>query len=222
MGLFSSKCIEGEGNDKPQVQTNEHDKAVLKLKVTRDKVSKFKKKIDADIEQAENQARQLLREKKKDRALLVLKRKKFLEKEYMTADAELNNVKQLLSTMEFSKIQNDVLASLDGGNKALQAMQKVMSLEDAERIMDETAEGVQWAEDLSDLLGEGLSAEDNELLEQQLSALTAEVNGPEPEVPVMPVVPDVPIMPVVPDHPVPQPEEEATNAREAEDAMMAI
>lgn len=47
-----------------------------------------------------------------------------------------------LSTIEFSQIQNQVLQSLNKGSEVLKELQKEMSLERAEGIMDRVGEGV--------------------------------------------------------------------------------
>lgn len=47
-----------------------------------------------------------------------------------------------LSTIEFSQIQNQVLQSLNKGSEVLKELQKEMSLERAESIMDRVGEGV--------------------------------------------------------------------------------
>jgi len=216
MGLFTSKCTKNDdpnppprrGEEKTQEPT-EHDRAVLKLKVARDKVTKFKTKIDKEIEKSQEMARQLVRMKKKERAMLALKRKKYLEKQYETCDAELNNVKSLLCALEFAKVQQEIAQSLDKGNKALQHLQSQLSLEDAERIMEENAEALEYVEELSEILGQGLTEEDTNGLEEQLAAMMGEAGlGDEAETPVpdLPVVPDtqtpVPNLPEVPDTPI--------------------
>jgi hypothetical protein len=52
--------------------------------------------IDAEITKSEGMARTLLKKGNKERALLLMKRKKFYEKQWETADGELTNVKQLV------------------------------------------------------------------------------------------------------------------------------
>ena len=54
------------------------------------------RQIDAEIAKSEDMARTLLKKGNKERALLLMKRKKFYEKQWETADNELTNVKQLV------------------------------------------------------------------------------------------------------------------------------
>lgn len=208
MGIFKSKCLDAE-EPRPKKtaarQPNEHDRAVLQVKVARDKLSKLKKKLDAEITKQEVLARELCRQKKKDRALLVLKRRKYLTKQYEHADAELTNVKQQLATIEFAQAQNNIMRSLERGNEALKALQDEMSVEDAERIMEETAEGIAYAEELAEVVGQSIGEDDEEALQAQLDAMEMEMmNGGAadmptvPEVPAMPKVPEMPAMPSIP------------------------
>lgn len=215
MGGLFAKCTQEEQQQAPAQraapQANDHDRAVLKLKVARDKVLKLKKKLDLEITKSDEMVRALLSQKKKDKALLVLKRKKYWEKEYMTADGQLNNVTNLLSKVEFGAVQVEVFKSLESGNAALKNLQNQLSLEDAERIMDENAENLAYIDELSDLVSQNLTEEDNVELEEELEALglppaaLGEPVGPnqgtvQTEVPDMPTVPDQPIMPDVPTH----------------------
>lgn len=200
MGIFSSKCTNASepANPAPKAkQANEHDRAVLQLKVPRDKLTKLKKKLDLEVDTQDNLARDLVKQKKKDRALLILKRKKWFLNQYGKADGELTNVKEMLTTLEFAKTQNEVLECMNGANKALQALQEQMSLDDAERIMDESAEGIEYANDLSEIVGQGLTVQDDDALAEELDKIwnadagaTSSTKEPATEEPVtLPTIP---------------------------------
>ena len=62
--------------------------------------------------------------------------------------------------IEFAQIESQVLEGLKQGNNSLKKMQEVMSLEEVEKIMDETADAVEYQRQISDLLGGSLSDED--------------------------------------------------------------
>ena len=73
--------------------------------------------------------------------------------------------------MEFGAVQVEVFKSLESGNAALKNLQNQLSLEDAERIMDENAENLAYVDELSDIVSQNLSEEDNAELEEELAAL---------------------------------------------------
>lgn len=74
---------------------------------------------------------------------------------------------QILSNIEAAQRNNRLFATLKEGNTALQQLQKQVALEDVERLNDETAEARDYQEQLRDLLGQSLSAQDDaEALEE--------------------------------------------------------
>ncbi len=74
---------------------------------------------------------------------------------------------QILSNIEAAQRNNRLFATLKEGNTALQQLQKQVALEDVERLNDETTEARDYQEQLRDLLGQSLSAQDDaEALEE--------------------------------------------------------
>ena len=63
----------------PKSRVTEQDKAVLQLKTQRDKLKQYQKKIQINLEKERELAKTLLKDGKKDRALLLLKKKRAQE-----------------------------------------------------------------------------------------------------------------------------------------------
>lgn len=72
--------------------------------------------------------RELLRNNKKERALLALKRKKLQEKQLENIDAWLLNVESLLLDIESAKQSHKLMEALKTGNTAIKEMQAAMPL----------------------------------------------------------------------------------------------
>jgi len=88
-------------------------------------------------------------------------------------------------------------------------MQKELSVEDAEKVMDEAAEGLAYCDEIGSILSEQLSDYDNEQVLEDLARMEEEWGGVAPAMPDAPVtqpdMPDVPIsQPAMPDAPVSQ------------------
>ncbi|XP_061346861.1 vacuolar protein sorting-associated protein 20 homolog 1 [Gastrolobium bilobum] len=167
---------------KPKV--TEVDRAILNLKTQRRKLAQYQQKLDAVIEAEKQAARDLIREKKKDRALLALKKKKTQEELLKQVDAWLINVEQQLADIELASKQKAVYDSLKAGNDAMKAIQNEINIEDVQKLMDDTAEAKAYQDEINAILGEKLSAEDEEEILAEFENLEAQLTVQDlPEVP---------------------------------------
>merc|ERR1712166_1627797 len=191
-------CSKGEA-DPPktpanQVQITEKDRAVLELKGARDKVKKYKRKLDSKIEQDRARAKELtkglaelpesVRARKKKQALVFLKKIKLQEAKYTKADDQMSNLETMIADYEFAKVEVQIFEGIKAGN---QAIQKELSVEDAERVMDEAAEGLAYCDEIGSILSEQLSDYDNEQVLEDLARMEEEWGG------VAPAMPDAPV-----------------------------
>lgn len=77
------------------------------------------------------------------RARALLRKKKYQEKLLETTDNQLENLEKLTSDLEFSQIEQKVLDGLKIGNEALKKVHEILTIDEVERILDETKEGVE-------------------------------------------------------------------------------
>ena len=80
---------------KPKI--TEVDRAILSLKTQRRKLAQYQQQLEAVIEAEKQAARDLIREKKKERALLALKKKRAQEELLKQVDNWVINVEQQVS-----------------------------------------------------------------------------------------------------------------------------
>ncbi|GFS23259.1 charged multivesicular body protein 6 [Elysia marginata] len=145
---------------KPQSRVTEQDKAILQLKQQRDKLKQYQKKINTQLDQDREVARALLKDGKKDKAKLMLRKKKFQESLLAKTDGQLENIERLVHDLEFTQVEQEVVRGLQVGNASLKKMHELLSLEDVESIMEETQEGIEKQREIDDLLSGGLTDED--------------------------------------------------------------
>ncbi|XP_054160211.1 charged multivesicular body protein 6-like [Oppia nitens] len=161
----------------------EADKAILQLKQQRDSVKRYQKRIIDDIDKERQIARQLVKDNKKEKALLLLKKKKYMETILEKTDNQLINLEKLVSDIEFKQIETKIIDGLQTGNEALKQLHQILSIEKIEDILEETKEGIEKQKEIDDLLL-GLNIEtDEESLLQELDQMLDQTTDNLPEVP---------------------------------------
>lgn len=93
---------------KPVSRVTEQDKAVLQLKQQRDKLKQYQRRIEQNLEKDRQLAKKLLNEGKRDRARLLLKKKKYQENLLQNTDNQLEKLEQLTHDLEFAQIEVQV------------------------------------------------------------------------------------------------------------------
>lgn len=181
-GLFSKGT-----KKKQESRVTDQDRAVLELKNQRDKLKQYQKKIGVQIEKDRQVAKQLLKDGKKDKAKLLLRKKKFQETQIEKMDGQLDNIEKMVHDLEFAQIENEVVKGLKKGNESLKKLHQIFSLEDVERIMDETRDAVEYQQEIDDLLAGGLTQQDeDEVLEELDQIIQQTLPDTEVELPEVP------------------------------------
>ncbi|XXG97163.1 ATP synthase F0 subcomplex subunit OSCP atp5 [Hypoxylon texense] len=190
------------GNNPSRVTAQ--DKAILDLKLQRDKLHQYQRRITVLTDKETAVARQMLAAGDKKRALLALRRKKYQESLLEKTDLQLAQLEQLTRNVEFALIQKDIVFGLQQGTKVLKEIHAEMGgIEHVEKLMGETADAIAYQREVSEMLGGRITNQDEDEVEDELAALELEVNGPAP----LPNVPDTKL-PQVQEQQQHQPEEE--------------
>lgn len=124
---------------------------------------------------------------------MLLRKKKFQEQILSKTDSQLDNLERLAHDLEFAQVEIKVIDGLKVGNTALKKLNDVLSIEDIEKVMDETREGVEKQNEINEVLMGTLTDEDEAEAEAELDALLA-LDSQEtiPEVPQEIQLPNVP------------------------------
>jgi len=163
----------GGNQSVPKITTQ--DRAILDLKLQRDKVKQYQRNIQAILDREEAIAKQHLEAGRKDRALVALRRRKYQQGLLVKTDGQLENLQQLVSTIEFSLVEVSVLHGLKQGNEVLKELHKEMNPESVERLLEETAEAQEYQREIDDMLANNLSLDEEDAVQAELLELQAAV-----------------------------------------------
>ncbi|KAI8832584.1 Snf7-domain-containing protein [Chytriomyces cf. hyalinus JEL632] len=216
----------GANSSKQPPKITQHDRAILDLKVQRDKIKKYQKKLAQVAESETRIAKSHLAKGDKRRALLALKKKKYQESLIEKADMQLLNLEQMTDTIEFALIERDILEGLKQGNTVLKEIHKEMNVEAVQQLMDDTADAIAYQNEIDEILGGKLSDSDMEDIEEELEALVAAEFAALPKIPEN-QLPSAQIDLELPDVPAQEPSEpiqerrQKQKARAEEEPMLA-
>ena len=119
------------------------DRAILSLKVARDKLRRYQIKLGKDSSKLESQAKELIVLRLKNRALLVLKLRKFKQRELDGIDAKLLSIQSQIDDVEWATINLSILNAIESGTRELNRIHDERSLEDVEALMDDTNDAIE-------------------------------------------------------------------------------
>ncbi|XP_012726469.3 charged multivesicular body protein 6 [Fundulus heteroclitus] len=172
-------------------RVTEQDKAILQLKQQRDKLKQYQKRITLQLEKERLLAKQLLKDGKKQKALLLLKKKRYQDQLLEKTEGQISNLEHMVQDIEFMQIEMKVIEGLKIGNECLKSMHEIMSIEDVEKILDETQESIEYQRQIDEMLAGALTQEDEDAVLAELEAITQGEDVALPEVPTEPI-PEIP------------------------------
>ncbi|PWO00847.1 hypothetical protein FA09DRAFT_293536 [Tilletiopsis washingtonensis] len=206
------------------------DRAVLDLKLQRDKVKQYRKKAQHSADAASppaqlqyvldaehSAARAALARGDKERARTALRRRKWQEGMIAKTDTQLETLEGLVSTIEFAQIEVSVMHGLKQGNAVLKEIHKELNPESVERLMSETADAVAYQKEIDEMLSSRMTAEEEEEVADELAALEAEARRERGEAEPVVQLPDAPTT-----EPVRQPQRVPAHEEEEQEERVAI
>ncbi|KAN0134842.1 charged multivesicular body protein 6 [Lactarius tabidus] len=169
------------------------DRAILDLKLQRDKLKQYQKKIQSVLNREHEIAKQQLAAGHKDRAVIALRRRKYQEGLLVKTDGQLENLEQLVSTIEFSLVEVSVLHGLKQGNAVLKEIHKELNVESVEKLLEETAEAREYQREIDNMLTNSLSLDEEDAVQAELKELQRETLHPQRDEETPISFPDVPV-----------------------------
>jgi len=181
MGVFHSKSKGGKPKTRapPGGTITPADRATLDLKVSRDKLAKYRTKLELDSDKLAKRAKALRDEGKTKQALQLLRLRKHKLKEADRVEEQLLTVLRMVDKISEKKNEQEVVNAMKRGKDALQIMHDEMGIDDVLDLMDEVRDQGELEGRINEILGgEGLAdAMEEEDVLAELEELEREVLG---------------------------------------------
>ena len=222
MGSYSSKETPPPSTTRrrgPPPAISAADRATLDLKNARDRLQKYKARLETDDARLTARAKKAKTEGNTKAALNLLKIRRLKTREVETIEAQLFNILNMVQTIDSKQNEVQVLQAMKEGKDTLQRMHEETTVDDVLNLMDEIQEQHELEQEMNDILVganvASLTLEDDAELEAELEALIG-ISAPKEEV-QLPVAPDTQPLPEAPSTKLP----ETTPATEEKVAMVA-
>ncbi|EME26555.1 Charged multivesicular body protein 6 [Galdieria sulphuraria] len=165
------------------VKTNvsSFDRELLDLKIQRDSLQQYEQRLSDSLKNYIKLARRLVAENQRQQALVVLQVKHALQKSIEKAQNMRFNLEQVLSEIELKQIETDYVLKLRTGTKLLQSIQKTLSIEEIEHLLEETKEAIEFQNKVTEVLGSFSLMEIDESCEEELEQLETAMFPPVPK-----------------------------------------
>ena len=171
MGGGHSKRTHSQSHKSAKASITEIDKAVLDLKNSRDKLERYRKKIDLDATVLLSRSKEAYRRGQRNIAVGLLRLRDFKLKEVDAVHNQLLTIAQLTTRIESKDQEREVISALQGGKDLLEKLNSIYSLEEIVKLMDEVHEQNELEREISNVL---VSAGENSLTSLQESEVEAE------------------------------------------------
>lgn len=110
-----------------------------------------------------------------------------------TTDGQLENLEKLTSDLEYAQVEQKVLDGLKIGNEALKKVHEILTIDEVERILDETREGVEKQREIDAAINQYADAALTEEDEEDVLAELDKLLGDDEKAQAKPIdLPEVP------------------------------
>ena len=133
------------------------DRATLDLKISRDKLSKYRKKLALDSDKLATRAKALHAEGKTKNALQLMRLRKYKLAEADRVEEQLLTVLQVVDKISEKQNEQEVIQAMKSGKNALQMMHDKMGIDNVLDLMDDIRDQNETEQRINEVLGqEGL------------------------------------------------------------------
>ena len=203
-GIFSTTTTRAYAVP-PGATITQTDRAILDLKNSRDRLNRFKKKLEMDQDKLLDKAKEFQKQGNKRMAIYLMKLRKHKTIEAGNVDNQLLNVLEMVDKIEGKRNEMEIVNAMQQGKDALEKLHIEMSVDDVLQLMEEIEEQSEVEHQINEILkqGVGMSAADETAIEEELAALERELGDVTEEKSVEDYI-EVPSLPKVPVKPLPE------------------
>ena len=180
MGAFSSKSAAPK-----KVEVTAIDRTMLDLKNARDRLQRYRKKLEQDEAKLLVRAAQAKQAGRTETALGLLRLRKFKQQQATDCENQLLNVMQMVETIDSKQNDQQLLAAMAAGKDTLKLMHEQTTVDQVLELMDAIQEEHEVEQEISDILNSAvpqLSVTDEAAVEDELAALQSELEDADQQV----------------------------------------
>ena len=187
MGAFSSKPAAPK-----KVEVTAVDRTMLDLKNARDRLQRYRKKLEQDDAKLLARAAQAKQAGRKDTALGLLRLRKFKQQQATDCENQLLTVMQMVETIDSKQNEKQLLEAMAAGKDTLKLMHEQTTVDQVLELMDAIQEEHEVEQEISEILNSAvpqLSVTDEAAVEDELAALQSELDADKVDNTPLPVAP---------------------------------
>jgi charged multivesicular body protein 6 len=125
---------------------DQNEKVLLECKMCRDKIKNYIKKCETTALKKRQKAKELLKNKQKDRAKVYLNQSKFHLTQAKVGDGQLKLIEDQINELQKATQLNEIKKVLENGNKVLKNLQSEINIEKWQEIKEDM-EGLKEQQD---------------------------------------------------------------------------
>ena len=147
MGVCNSTNKNKNNNKSKKIDDLEqNEKVLLECKMCRDKIKNYIKKCETTALKKRQKAKELLKNKQKDRAKVYLNQSKFHLTQAKVGDGQLKMIEDQINELQKATQLNEIRKVLENGNKVLKQLQSEINIEKWQEIKEDM-EGLKEQQD---------------------------------------------------------------------------
>lgn len=172
------------GQSGSRIKVTETDRAMLQLKMAKDELHRYSRRTELLIRREREELKELCAKlggnkvRSDFRARAMLKRVHYQQRLLEQCSDQIINLETMVQSIEFKMVEKNFLTGLENGNELLKRLNKELSLEKVERVIDDAAEQIEIQREIDETLSNAvIGSSISDEIDRELELLDQQVNG---------------------------------------------